>query len=162
MLKSWRGYTKLVRQLLKGIIPERNSSGYLEKTIFLNHTQLYHTDKGEQKAELSGLMMMIFDRPGLMIGAKITITGKLPCYLCEEFDNLDMCIGADNQEECPIKKREIYIKSIECSYKEKRECICNINCGELRIDTKNRNKVSIEKLEIPWKNFKLPGEMPGA
>lgn len=162
MRKSWKRYTKLVRRLLSGSTQERSLCGYSGRIILTQIQTTSQTDaKTNQSGDLSGLQLII-ERPDLLIGAKITYTGKTQCRWCEEFDNIDMCSGAMNREKCPVIQREIEVKSIQCSWFETHKCICNINNGELRIDCQDKNKITIEKVEIPWKNFVWPGTRPEA
>lgn len=114
-----------------------------------------------QNGDSSGLLNQIFKRPGLLVGGKLVVTGKIPCIDCEEFDSFDMCPGVGDPKECPVKRREIDVRTVECSYYNNC-CICNINHGELRLDTENKYKIQIEKMEIPWENLKQSGKAPGA
>lgn len=100
---------------------------------------------------------MITERPDLLLGGKITYKGKAQCIWCEEFDNIDMCPGATNREECPDMRREIVVKSIEYNWMGPHKRTYNINHGELRLESWDRNKIEIEKVEIPWENFERPG-----
>lgn len=114
-----------------------------------------------QNGDLSGLQW-ITERPYLLLGGKVTYTGKSQCIWCEEFDNLDLCPGATNRDKCPEIQREIIVQSIEYNRFGTHQYTCNINHGELRLDSRNPNKIVIDKVEIPWENFKWLGTRPGA
>lgn len=162
MRKSWKRYTKLVRRLLSGSTQERSLCGFSEKIILNQIQTTSQTDaKTNQSGDLSGLQLII-KRPDLLLGGKITYIGPAQCIWCEEFDNLDMCPGVMNRKECPIVRREIIVQSIRYSWNGAHERICTINNGELSMNLQNRNNITIEKVEAPWKNFVWPGTRPEA
>lgn len=157
MQKLWKRYTKLVKQLLSRNTQERSLCGFSEKIILNQIQTTSQTDaKTNQSGDLSGLQLII-KRPDLLLGGKITYIGPAQCIWCEEFDNLDMCPGVMNRKECPIVRREIIVQSIRYSWNGAHERICTINNGELSMNLQNRNNITIEKVEAPWKNFVWPG-----
>ena len=162
MQKLWKRYTKLVKQLLSRNTQERSLCGFSEKIILTQIQTTSQTDaKENQNGGLSGLQLII-KRPDLLLGGKITYIGPAQCIWCEEFDNLDMCPGVMNRKECPIVRREIIVQSIRYSWNGAHERICTINNGELSMNLQNRNNITIEKVEAPWKNFVWPGTRPEA
>ena len=162
MQKLWKRYTKLVKQLLSRNTQERSLCGFSEKIILNQIQTTSQTDaKTNQSGDLSGLQLII-KRPDLLLGGKITYIGPAQCIWCEEFDNLDMCPGVMNRKECPIVRREIIVQSIRYSWNGAHERICTINNGELSMNLQNRNNITIEKVEAPWKNFVWPGTRPEA